>query len=207
MNLFRPLAHGDVPEKIPLLLALLLAAVLFAGCQVAHTAAFDEGRFDLEGPSSIKNQADYATPDGHVSRLNTDGYPYHIDYGADYGLVLQGNGPSRFVGATLPGGVTFTIASETDYGWDSATGGFDPESGNFTFRIDGFKSDASSVAQQVAAALAIRVPGWQTMAETERDALVKSTETIVAGGVAIAEAAGSVAETFMSGGAAAIVPD
>ena len=87
-----------------------------------------------------------------------------------------------------------------------ATGEYTPETGVFTFRIEGFRSDASSVAAQAAAILALRVPGWQSLSADQRDALVGTTEALVAGGQTLIEAAVSAAEMFATGGASAVVP-
>lgn len=182
-------------------------AFFLVGCTIPQTAAFKEDGFAVDGPGSTKNQADYQTPDGRRVRLNTDGYPYAIEYGEEFGLAIQGNGPTRFVGATLPGGINVTIASETDYGWDSAVGDYDPEAGTFQFTINGFRSDASSVTAQAAAVLAVKVPAWNTMTSEQRAALVSTTETIVAGGVGIVEAAVQAAELFATGGGAALIPE
>ena len=183
-----------------------LAAAALAGCTIPQTASFDGDGLTVDGPGSIKNQGEYIFTGDSKYRLNSDGYPYAIEYGDAYGLTMQGNGPTRFVGATLPGDINVTIASETDYGWDLATGEYTPETGVFTFRIEGFRSDASSVAAQAAAILALRVPGWQSLSADQRDALVGTTEALVAGGQTLIEAAVSAAEMFATGGASAVVP-
>lgn len=190
-------------NKISAIAVAALALIVLGGCQPWQKASV--GDMEIQGPASLNNQAVYEVGEDRIYRINTSGNPYAIEYGSEYGLIVQGNGPVRFVGATLPGGVNVTIASETDYGWESAKGEFDPETETFSFEITGFTSNASAVAEQAAASLALRIPAWQSLSSDQKEALVRSTETLVSGGVSVFEATAEVAELFLTGGASAIL--